>query len=94
MPAVLTILRVDADARLAPHARALTGQLDGVAGDPEIVADPARGSVTVVVAFHLAADAVDAALRLIAALPPAGRPRMALATGRADIEAGVHRGPA
>ena len=94
MPAVLTILRVDVDARLAGQVRALVDQVDGVATEVEVVVDPPAGRAGMVVAFHLAADAAAAALRLTGALPPTGQARLALATGEVDDGDGVHRGAA
>jgi len=90
----LTILRVDVDAAHAAPARVVAQGLEGTAGEPEVIAAPDRSAATLVVAFHLAADAVAAVERVVAALPAEGAPRAALATGELHVAGGRHAGPA
>jgi hypothetical protein len=94
VPRHLTILRVDLDAAHAGPARAAAQGLEGIAGEPEVVANPDRSAATLVVAFHLAADAIAAVERLIDAVPPSAVPRAALATGELEVTQGRHEGPA
>ena len=65
-----------------------------MAAEPELVAVPDDATATVLVAFHLAADAVDAVDRLIAGIPAAGGARASLATGEVELDAGRHSGAA
>ncbi|HEX6568273.1 MAG TPA: AAA family ATPase, partial [Acidimicrobiales bacterium] len=92
MPEVLTVLRVDADARHAPHVRAVVDDVEGAVGEPEVVAEPGAGRLTLVTAFHLAGDATAAAVRLSGAEGPTLR--VALATGDAEHSGTRCRGPA
>jgi AAA ATPase domain len=94
VPRHLTILRVDLDAAHAGPMRAAARELEGIAGEPEVVATPDRSAATLVVAFHLAADAVAAVEQLIDAVPSSAVPRAALATGELEVTQGRHEGPA
>ncbi len=94
VPDVLTVLRVDVDARHVATARATVESAPGTAAPSELVADVRAGSATLVVAFHLAGDAVTTALQLAAALPEAARSRMALATGEVTLSDPGPQGPA
>jgi hypothetical protein len=94
VPAVLTVLRVDVDARHAGPARAIVAEADGTVGEAEVVADPDAGRITLITAFHLAGDAAAAAVRLAAALSSGPSPRLTLSTGEVERTAGRHEGPA
>jgi hypothetical protein len=94
VPDVLTVLRVDVDARHMATARAIVEAAEGTAGEIEVVAHAETAAATLVAAFHLAGDAATAALRLAGALTGTPAPRLALSTG--DVSPGPEgpRGPA
>jgi AAA ATPase domain len=94
VPEVLTVLRVDIDARHAEQVRELLHEAEGTVVDPEVVADLGTGRATLVVAFHLAGDAAAVAVRLADGLTSGSRPRLTLSTGETEIDAAGHRGPA
>ena len=94
MPAVLTVLRVDADARHAGSVRALVAEAGAAEGEPELIADLDSGRFTLIAGFHLAGDAAAAAARLAAAFTDDDRPRVALSTGEVEMVGSSPRGPA
>ena len=94
MPAHLTILRVDVAVAHVGPAHAVAQGVEGIAGEPELIASPDRATATLVVAFHLAADAVAAVERLMAAIPAEGAAPAALVTGEVELADGRHAGPA
>ena len=75
-----TVLRIDSKPDDAAKARALVEEAGGA-----VVAGHEATGGPLVAAFHVAADAALAAVRVAAALDATGRPRMALATGEADV---------
>ena len=79
MPEVQTVLRIDSTPGDTPRARALVEE----AGGAVVAGDDLPGPL--VAAFHVAADAALAAVRVAAALGTTGRPRMALATGEVEV---------
>jgi hypothetical protein len=94
VPDVLTVLRADVDARHMATARAIVEAAEGTAGDVEVVAHTEAAAATIVAAFHLAGDAVTAALRLTGALTGTPGPRLALSTGDVTPGTDAPRGPA
>jgi Mrp family chromosome partitioning ATPase len=80
VPEVQTVLRIDSTPGDAVRARALVEEAGGA-----VVADEAGAAGPLVAAFHVAADAALAAVRVAAALDATGRPRMALATGEIEV---------
>ena len=93
VPAVLTVLRIDVDARHAPQARTLLDTAEGTVGAPDVIAEPDAGRLTLVTAFHLASEAAAAAVRMAGAL--GGKvARVALATGEVDRRGDRLRGAA
>ena len=94
MPAHLTILRVDVAAAHAGPAHAAAQGFEGAAGEPELIATPDRAAATLVVAFHLAADAVSAVDRLVTGILAGAAPRATLVTGEVELADGRHSGPA
>ncbi len=94
MPAHLTILRVDVAVAHVGPAHAVAQGVEGIAGEPELIASPDRATATLVVAFHLAADAVAAVERVMGAIPAEGAARAALVTGEVEVDGGRHAGPA
>ena len=93
VPAVLTVLRIDVEARHAPQARTLLDAVEGTVGAPDVIAEPDAGRLTLVTAFHLASEAAAAAVQMAGAL--GGKvARVALATGGVDRRGDRLRGPA
>ncbi len=93
MPTVLTVLRVDTDARHAASVRALITESGGTEGEPEIIAELDTGRFTVVASFHLAGDAAAVAARMTGALAD-DPPRVVLSTGEVEMVGSSPRGPA
>jgi hypothetical protein len=79
VPEVQTVLRIDSTPGDTARARALVEEAGGA-----VVAGQDGPGGPLVAAFHVAADAALAALRVAAALDATGRPRMALATGEVE----------
>jgi hypothetical protein len=94
VPTVLTVLRVDVDADHAGPARALLEAADGVTGEPEVVTTPATGTISMITGFHLAGDAIAAAIALAATAKGGPWPRVTLSTGEVDARDVPLRGPA
>ena len=92
MPAVLTVLRVDADARHAGAVRAIVAESGGAEAQPEVVADLAAGRFSLVALYHLAGDAAAVAARLAGTFA-GDPPRVALSTGEVELVSGSPRGP-
>ncbi|HEX5946993.1 MAG TPA: AAA family ATPase [Acidimicrobiales bacterium] len=93
MSTVLTVLRVDADARHAGRVRALVAESGGADGEPEVIADLDAGRFTLVAGFHLAGDAAAIAARMAGALVD-DPPRVTLSTGEVEMVGSSPRGPA
>ncbi len=94
VPAVLTVLRVDVDARHAGQVRALVAEAEGTVDEPEVIAEPDAGRITLVTAFHLAGDAAVTAVRLASAVVNGPSPRVTLSTGDVERTSARHDGPA
>jgi AAA ATPase domain len=94
VPGVLTVLRVDTDAHHAGPVRAVLREAEGHAAEPEDVTASDTGTTTLVAAFHLAGDALAAAVRLAGTRRAGPWPRVALCTGDVDTAGGRHVGPA
>jgi tetratricopeptide (TPR) repeat protein len=94
VPPVLTVLRVDVDARHAGAVHAALREAEDQVVAPEVVTCVDTGVTTLVVAFHLAGDALAAAVRLAGGGRGPHRPRMVLSTGEVVLADGRHTGPA
>jgi hypothetical protein len=94
VPDVLTVLRVDVDARHMATARAIVEATEGTAGEIELVTHAEAAVTGLVAAFHLAGDAATAALRLTGALTGTPAPRLVLSTGDVIVSPDGPRGPA
>jgi hypothetical protein len=94
VPEVLTVLRVDVDARHADAVRGVLVGAEGIAAGPEPADEPSPGRVSVVVAFHLAGDAAATAVRLAGGSSGPVPPRLVLSTGEVERRASGLAGPA